>query len=72
MLRGRKKEKKMHLYLAQALLRGPGSTANSSGQADDSQHVKGRSDYLKEPGFKGFLEKKNSEGLGLLDSLLPI
>lgn len=63
----------MHLYLAQALLRGPGSTANSSGQADDSQHVKGRSDYLKEPGFKGFFwRKKIQSGLGLLDSLLPI
>lgn len=55
----------MHLYLAQALLRGPGSTANSSGQADDSQHVKGRSDYLKESGFKGFFgEKKFRAGWG--------
>lgn len=64
MLRGRKKGKKMHLYLAQALLGGPGSSASSSGQAGDSQHVKGRSDYLKGPDFKGFLEKKNFRGVG--------
>lgn len=56
----------MHLYLAKALLRRPGSTANSSGQADDSQHVKGRSDYLKEPGFKVFLEKKKLRGVRVI------
>lgn len=63
----------MHLYLAQALLGGPGSSTSRSGQAGDLQQVKGRSDYLKGPGFsKGFLEKKISEGLGILDSLLPM
>lgn len=59
------RREKMHLYLAQALLRGPGSAANSSGQADDSQQVKGKSDYLKEPGFKGFLEKKKFRVVGV-------